>query len=212
MAAPTMVAALYVVEGGHYYDVPGVDPWPESRDATRYAGPHPVVAHPPCASWCRLAGLRESRNPELKRGEDGGTFLAALGAVRRYGGVLEHPAHSAAWARFGLSRPFADGGWQRCITGGWVCSVEQQQYGHPARKATWLYAHGVHASRLPPLKWSLTPDNVLQPVRWDNKRKFQGERSQPNDRVPLKRSERLATPHEFRDLLISIARSAGVSP
>ena len=39
-----LVAALFVQEGGAYYGQPGVDPWPESRDARAYAGPWPVVA------------------------------------------------------------------------------------------------------------------------------------------------------------------------
>lgn len=52
-----MIAALYVERDGVYYGLPGVDPWDEERDARTYAGPWPVVAHPPCARWCRLAGL-----------------------------------------------------------------------------------------------------------------------------------------------------------
>ena len=51
------VAALYVAKGGCYYGLPDVDPWDAERDARLYAGPHPVVAHPPCSRWCRLAGL-----------------------------------------------------------------------------------------------------------------------------------------------------------
>ena len=43
-----MIAALYVETGGAYFGLEGVDPWDEAR---RYAGPHPVVAHPPCQRW-----------------------------------------------------------------------------------------------------------------------------------------------------------------
>ena len=46
-----MIAALYVETNGVYYGLPDVDPWDEQRDARLYAGPWPVVAHPPCAKW-----------------------------------------------------------------------------------------------------------------------------------------------------------------
>ena len=82
-----MIAALYVQTNGCYYGLPDVDPWDEARDARKYAGPWPVVAHPPCARWCRLAGLVESRYG-IKKHEDGGTFASALANVRRVGGVL----------------------------------------------------------------------------------------------------------------------------
>lgn len=42
-----MIAALFVAKDGVYFDVDGVDPWCIERDARKYTGPHPVVAHPP---------------------------------------------------------------------------------------------------------------------------------------------------------------------
>jgi len=45
------VAALYVAPGGPHFGLSHVDPWPKSRDARKYAGPWPVVAHPPCERW-----------------------------------------------------------------------------------------------------------------------------------------------------------------
>ena len=145
-----MIAALFVEEGGAYYGLEGVDPWPESRDARLYPGPWPVVAHPPCARWCKLAGLVESRY-RIKRHEDGGCFASALDSVRRWGGVLEHPAYSDAWWTFALPRPPTSGGWVRGIDGGWSCHVEQGAYGHRAPKPTWLYAFGV--TTLPTITW-----------------------------------------------------------
>ena len=47
------IAALFVETDGVYFNVPGVDPWDESRDARKYSGSHPVVAHPPCQRWGR---------------------------------------------------------------------------------------------------------------------------------------------------------------
>ena len=104
-----MVAALFVSPEGSYANLPGVDAWDAARDARRYAGPHPVVAHPPCQRWGKLwAGqpLHIKRTGHRKtKGDDGGCFAAALASVRKWGGVLEHPWGSHAWPHFGLAVP-----------------------------------------------------------------------------------------------------------
>ena len=105
------VAALYVETGGAYFDLPGVDPWDEPRDARRYDGPHPVVAHPPCQRWGRFWGGNPKQQPRLKLGDDKGCFAAALAAVRAFGGVIEHPEASHAWEAHGLNKPPKTGGW-----------------------------------------------------------------------------------------------------
>ena len=195
-----MIAALFVQRNGAYFGLDGVDPWDEARDARTYAGPHPVVAHPPCARWCRLAGLVEARWGH-RRGEDGGCFASALASVRRWGGVLEHPAYSDAWAAHGINRPPTGGGWVNAdMFGGWTCYVEQFRYGHPAKKATWLYAFGVE---LPELRWGLLADNASTAlVSWCGNHVKTGER---RERVGKARAA--ATPPEFREALLSIARS-----
>lgn len=195
-----MIAALFVAPKGAYQNVANVDPWPESRDARKYTGPYPVVAHPPCSRWCRLAGLVEARWGH-KRGEDGGCFKSALEAVRKFGGVLEHPAYSDAWAAFGLRRPNRNGGWQQSPCGGWVTHVEQGRYGHPAKKATWLYVFG--ATELPSMKWGSDPDRESKAlVSWCGNHVKSGE-----SRPRVGKAAAAATPPEFRDLLISIAKS-----
>jgi hypothetical protein len=196
-----MIAALYVAKGGCYYGLPDVDPWDEERDARRYAGPHPVVAHPPCARWCRLAGLVEARWGH-KRGEDGGMFESALAAVRRWGGVLEHPAYSDAWARYEINKPPRHGGWIAAdFHGGWTCHVEQGRYGHPAKKATWLYAH---SAELPELRWGFDPDQRSKAlVSWCGNHVKSGE-----TRPRVGKAAAAATPPAFRDLLLEIARGA----
>ncbi len=151
MSEPLTVAALFVEKGGAYWDLEGVDPWDEERDARLYAGPYPVVAHPPCRSWSIMGQCR----PEIVRGEDGGDegcFEAALRAVQTFGGVLEHPACSRAWAHFGLPRPKRAGGWyvNLFVGEGWACEVDQRRYGHEARKPTWLYYVG---GTPPDLRW-----------------------------------------------------------
>jgi hypothetical protein len=194
------IAALFVEPDGAYAAIEGVDLWDEERDARIYPGPAPVVAHPPCSRWCRLAGLVEARWGH-KRGEDGGCFAAALAAVRRFGGVLEHPAWSDAWAAFLLPVPPREGGWVGGICGGFACYVEQGRYGHPAKKATWLYAYGVD---LPELRWGHEPDQRSKAlVSWCGDHVASGE-----SRPRLKPREAAATPPAFREELLSIARSA----
>lgn len=196
-----MIAALFVETGGPYFGIESVDPWDKARDARLYSGPYPVVAHPPCSRWCRLAGLVEARWGH-RRGDDGGCFAHALDCVRRFGGVLEHPAYSDAWAHFGLHRPPRSGGW--CVAdelGGWTCHVEQGRYGHVAKKATWLYAHGVE---LPSLRWGAIPDQRTRAlVSWCGNHVSSGER-----RPRVGKAAAARTPLAFRDVLIAMARSA----
>lgn len=194
-----MIAALYVQRGGSYWDLEGVDPWDEARDARQYAGPWPVVAHPPCSRWCRLAGLVEARWGH-KRGDDGGCFAAALASVRQWGGVLEHPAYSDAWAAFDLPVPMRGGGWSRGLCGGWSAHVEQGRYGHVAKKATWLYALGCE---LPDLRWGSGLDTKSKAlVSWCGNNVKSGE-----DRPRVGKAAASKTPVEFRDVLIAMARS-----
>jgi hypothetical protein len=195
-----MIAALFVERDGIYYGRPDVDPWDIERDARKYDGPYPVVAHPPCTRWCRLAGLVEARWGH-KRGEDGGMFASALANVRRCGGVLEHPAWSDAWAAFGLSAPPRKGGWVPAdFVGGWTCYVEQGRYGHLAKKATWLYAVG---TELPSLRWGHDPDQRSKAlVSWCGNHVGSGE---VRPRVGKKAAS--ATPVEFAEVMIAMAES-----
>lgn len=73
------IAALYVQPEGAYYGAPGVDPWDEARDARTYAGPHPVVAHPPCQRWGAMASVNFARwgGEHNRPGNDLGCFRAA---------------------------------------------------------------------------------------------------------------------------------------
>lgn len=198
------VAALYVERDGVYWNLDGVDPWDEERDARLYDGPHPVVAHPPCARWSLLAGLVEHVHG-YKRGDDGGTFAAALDAVRRFGGILEHPAYSRAWDAFGLPEPLAPQGWTGGLCGGFSAHVEQGRYGCPVRKRTWLYAYGVE---LPELCWA-RPDGWEPAVpdgRW-----IDGQHRRTTKAAGRQRDRAASrTPVEFRDMLIATARTSAL--
>jgi len=205
-----IVAALFVHEGGVYYNLPDVDPWGASRDARKYDGDHPIVAHPPCERWGRYWNGGPSARVRRKKGDDGGCFASALASVRRCGGVLEHPEASHAWAAHGLQRPPRAGGWVEAdALGGWTCCVEQGHYGHRARKATWLYA--IDAA-LPELKWGPCLDRERLDEGFHSRE--ERERARAAGQAPRKRLssiENLTTPIAFRDLLLSIARSAGGS-
>ena len=189
------IAALYVEAGGCYYGLDGVDPWDEARDARLYAGPHSVVAHPPCDRWHLLSAVNHKRWGYTIN-EDGGCFKAALEAVRKWGGVLEHPAESRAFRMHGIPEP-ARGRWQRTLDGDWVTEVNQSAYGHRARKRTWLLYCG---DTMPPtLDWTDKRGTHRVGVGWA----ADSVRPLPH----MAKSEALATPEPFRDLLIGMARS-----
>lgn len=196
MSNPTAdpVAALFVRPESIYKELPGVDAWDKERDARTYAGPHPVVAHPPCGRWCKpLAKVNETRYGH-RIGDDGGCFEAALRYVRRYGGVLEHPAHSYAWDYFGLLKP-RRGIWRE-YAGYFVTEVSQSAYGHKARKRTWLLYVGKTAP--PDLDWSDPEGTFL--TSW----------LQRTTRIAprITKDEADKTPPLFAELLIRLARAA----
>lgn len=191
------IAALFVETNGCYAGVPSVEVWDKARDGRLYAGPHPVVAHPPCERWGRFANgspLKKTYTP----GDDDGCFAAAINAVRRFGGVLEHPAHSKAWAAFGLPQPLSRG-WLPDLWGGWVCHVEQGHYGHPARKATWLYVIGTNP---PELAWGASEQRL--PAKRLAERGYASAR-RCGAVANMSSRQRQQTPVAFRDVLLSIA-------
>lgn len=198
----TRVAALYVEARGCYADVPDVDAWTEDRDARLYAGPWPVVGHPPCQRWGRYWFGRPGEAVRRIKGDDGGCFASCLANVRRVGGVMEHPAGSYAWTAHGLAEP-RPGGWFADMFGGWSCLVEQGHYGHRARKPTWLYAVGCD---LPSLRWGRSFATVRDEIDEDETRQ-RGRRSRSDAVELMGHRERLATPVAFRDVLLDMARS-----
>lgn len=186
-----MIAALFVQTDGAYFNLPGVEPWDQKRDALLYSGPHAVVAHPPCQLWVNFAALNFKRygGEHNRPGNDGGCFASALKSVRTFGGVLEHPAGSNAFAAHGLPKPRGIG-WRNIGGREWVCEVWQSAYGHKARKRTWLFAVGV--GRPPELNWSR--EGGTHQIGWF-------DRIKPT----LSKKEASATPTAFRDALIRLA-------
>jgi len=188
------VAVLFCEKDSIYKSIPGCDCWDAERDATKFNGGVPVVAHPPCQLWGSLAAVNFKRwgGEHNRPGNDGGLFAFALRVVRKNGGVLEHPAKTKAWAKHGLVKPNGKG-WQRCIDGGWVCEVWQSAYGHKANKATWLYCYG----NPKPAIW-LRPKGTHQVGFYD-------QRGKDANKPTLTKKEANATPLQFAKYLIDVA-------
>jgi len=185
----TTVAALYVDPRGPYPKMPGVDCWDADRDAENYAGPWPVVAHPPCGPWSRLR--------HLYRGTDMPCGLVAAMQVRRWGGILEQPAGSRLWDAAGLPLFDTD------VFGGFTVTVDQCDFGHVARKSTWLYMVGVDPRRV-------TVPAPRVPTHWCSggrtKRPGMGATVPPGIKV-CSAQQRRRTPPLFAEWLVELARS-----
>jgi hypothetical protein len=179
------IAALFVRADSVYKAMPDVDAWDAERDARKWAGGSPLVAHPPCRSWGRMRQFAQPREDE----KDLARFAVAM--VRKYGGVLEHPAESTLWADQFLPRP----GRAPDAFGGWSFAVDQFHFGHRAEKSTWLYVVGVHPDDIPPIPFREgRPTHCVRPTK-----------SYP--RLPsITKAEREHSPAEFAKFLVELAR------
>lgn len=188
------VAALYVDPRGPYPRL--VAAWhDETRDARTYGGPAPIVAHPPCGPWGRLRHL-------CKRPQDAELALIAVAQVRVYGGVLEHPAGSLLWAAAGLPRP----GEPTDSDGGYTIEVCQCDWGHVARKRTWLYLVGIPRS-------ALTFPPPREPTHWISGGRGRIGKKAKTTPVPAgikvcSAQQRRRTPEAFASWLLDLAASA----
>ena len=139
------VSALYVdTIKGPYPALIGVDRcWGVDRDARRFEGDGPIVAHPPCATWGKFWWRVKDRSAH-------NCGPIAVDQIRRLGGVLEHPVGSRLWKEAALPRP----GEGLDLWGGFTVQVEQVRWGHPALKPTWLYVCGLVGDlpEIPPMR------------------------------------------------------------
>lgn len=197
------VAALFIDPDGPYPALLGAENcWDAKRDARNYAGPGPVVAHPPCQLWTNMTRVNFKRygGEHNRPGNDGGCFASALASVRVYGGVLEHPADSYAWPEYNLPKPVTKWmldvecshvcfGWHR-QNDLWVCEVWQTAYGHKARKRTWL----LYCGSRPPFELSWDRREGTHQIGWF-------DRIKPT----LSKKEASRTPVAFAEELIKLA-------
>ncbi len=182
------VAVLYADPRGPY---PGlVRLWyDESRDARTYAGPWPVVAHPPCGPWSSLRTLSKETTKDCAP--------HALEMVRRFGGVLEHPRGSTFFRTYNLPLP----GDLYDAWGGLTIEVSQCDWGHVARKRTWLYVVGCRV--FPP------EPPAREPTHWASGVHTPGARGKPPPGIKICSAEqRRRTPPAFAAWLLEIARRA----
>jgi hypothetical protein len=183
-----MIAALYVRADSVYKSM-GLDAWDIERDAAKYSGPHPIIAHPPCRSWGRFRKLAKPRPGEKELG------VLAVAQVRTWGGVLEHPQASSLWKACNLPLP------RRGAVdefGGFTLDVEQYWWGHKAKKRTWLYVCGCKPSDVPSMPIRISePEYYVTP---GNLRK-----GDAGYKPSITKSEREATPPEFAKWLADLA-------
>jgi hypothetical protein len=179
------VAVLFARSDSVYKSITDCDVWDIERDARRWPGGGPAVAHPPCRSWGRLRQFAKPRDDEKALGP------WAVDQIRRWGGVLEHPQESTLWAHCAMPRPgqFPD------EFGGWSIVIDQFNWGHRAEKRTWLYIVGAEPDELPPMPVREgKPTHCVRPTK-----------SYP--RLPsITKAEREHTPPALAEWLVSVAR------
>lgn len=178
--------AILFTQKNSIYQTLGVDCWGIDRDATNYKGPHSVVAHPPCRAWGRLRGLAN-----IVPGERELAFFA-MDAVRKWGGILEHPAASQLFPEFLPLPGTVD--W----FGGYTICVNQNWFGHKALKKTMLYIVGCDQNNLPEIPISF--DAITHTIgSWK-------KNSRTNTLPEVTKKEREATPLNLALWLIEVAK------
>lgn len=120
------IAILGVAPKSNYklIKLPGLelDLYDEERDLRNFDYSCPVITHAPCAQWSRLR--KQARVNEEQRQ----LAFFCYDAVRRCGGIFEHPSGSQ------FMREVI--GYKNCI------SVDQHWWNYPTRKRTYLYFNG----------------------------------------------------------------------
>lgn len=146
-----MISALYVNKNSVYKAL-GLDCWDIERDATRYKGPNPVIAHPPCRLWSKH--MRHfSKAPE----EEKQLAWHAFDSLMQFGGILEHPYGSL----------FLDRYWPGEVK---IVQINQCWFGYPITKRTWLMMPSWYEYEMPFRLESDFPPGYQK--RWFEKNKW----------------------------------------
>lgn len=198
----TDVSVLYVDPRSVYPELVE-DWWDETRDARQYAGPWPIVAHPPCGPWSRLK--------HLYIGAEHDCAPRAIEQVRRWGGVLEHPGGSGLFrGEVYIPSP----GYLPDEFGGFTIEVDQVEWGHVARKRTWLYFVGVPPRLIgPPPFPNRNPTHWISGFRSSKGRAYPKHYKSRGCAVPegikvCSAQQRRRTPPAFAEWLLDLAAQA----
>ncbi len=175
-----MIAVLCVAKNSIYKTLHDVDCYDINRDCRTFPGGVPIVAHPPCRSWSAYCAHQAKPLPGEK--ELGPWCVEQL---RKWGGVLEHPAHSRLFDACNLPKPGNESKAAEC----WSMEVEQSWWGDSRKKLTWLAFFGVLPCDLPPIPFVLRDPN-------GDRRRWQ----------LMSKTQRSATVREFAEWLVSVAR------
>lgn len=179
-----IISVLCVRADSNYKNFNNLDLWDIERDAAKYADQNAVIAHPPCRSWGRLRHFAKPRLGERDLARH------CVAVIRKNGGVLEHPEASTLFADQQMPKP---GEYDKY--GGFTWPINQSDFGHPSRKATWLYIVGIKPNELPAMPFSMS-----YPISRIGKSKEPGKPGELNKRY------REYTPIELAGWLIQIAR------
>jgi hypothetical protein len=189
------VAVLFARADSIYKTMPDCDVYDIERDARKWPGGCPVVAHPPCRAWGELSHFAKPRPDEKDLARWG------VARVREWGGVLEHPRKSKLWAD------------QRMATdsdpdehGGWTLTISQHWWGHRAEKLTRLYIVGCNPQDIPNVPIVLGEATHKVTNGGSHARK-----GQPGYRPACSKAEREHTPPELARWLVELASRCKVT-
>lgn len=182
------VSALYVRKDSVYKTL-GVDCWDIERDATKWPGGNPLIAHPPCRAWGQLSHFANPRPGEKE------LAIKSIELIREWGGVLKHPAASRLWKEIDLPYP---GRYDEY--GGFSICIDQFWFGHKAVKKTLLYICGCNQGDLPPVPMRF---DAIEFVVSSCKRNKFGRRG--TGKKEITKAEREHTPVELARWLIEVA-------
>lgn len=166
------VSVLFARKDSIYKELPNCDVWDIDRNAMLWPGGNSIIAHPPCRLWGRLRKF--SNAPESEK--DTGRFAVQM--VRKWGGVLEHPAGSLLWKDQNLPLPGQFDNYN-----GYTLAAPQIWWGHKANKSTWFYIVGFSGSLSIPFTLAY-PSHVVKTSKKRNRLPYLSHSDR--ERTPIK--------------------------